>query len=349
MLWTMIKNNLKLMLRSKWILGIMILGPIITIAALSSAFSSIMKTQSEAGSFQVGYSLEENSPYAPYLEVLVQQAKEQKVEFVEYRSSNPEQQLQEENVAVFVSFGSKDYTVYTSKDHDLEASITKFILYQMFHANGSIIEVPSKEIEFISIPDSTEYYGKIEIIYFVWTGMFVISTVVISERKNRIQRRFKIAPVGHLQLYLAKFIPCFLALTIITTVSTLLSTFIFDLHWGCYLKTIGILFLGSAAVSAVAVVLFYLTPNIALAIVIEFVGVWVMGFFGGTFESYQYSSIPEVLKKSSPIYHMNRALVEYETNGASDYGSSAVLFLGIILVVATIIGSILMKRRMEDR
>lgn len=337
------------MLRSKWILGIMILGPIITIAALSSAFSSIMKTQSDTGSFQVGYSMEENSPYAPYIEVLVQQAKEQDIDFLEYVSSNPEQQLQEKNIEVFVTFGSKDYTLYTTKEHEMEASITKYILYQMFHANGSQITVPSKELEFIRIPDSTEYYGKIEIIYFLWTGMFVISTVVISERKNRIQQRLRIAPVGHLQLYLAKFVPCFLALTIITTVSSLLATFIFDLHWGCYLQTIGILVLGSAAVSALAVVLFYLITNIALAIVVEFIGVWIMGFFGGTFESYLYSTFPEGLKKSSPIYHMNRALVEYETNGASNYGSSAVIFLIIILVVATVIGSILMKRRMEDR
>ena len=55
----LIKNNLKLMLRNKWTIAVMILGPIFVTALLSSAFEDLMASYESAEEFQVGYRLEE--------------------------------------------------------------------------------------------------------------------------------------------------------------------------------------------------------------------------------------------------------------------------------------------------
>lgn len=62
-----------------------------------------------------------------------------------------------------------------------------------------------------------------------------------------------------------------------------------------------------------------------------------MGFFGGSFETYMFSSISDILKHLSPIYHGNRALVELSCIGESNYVASSVWFLLVITVICSAI------------
>lgn len=54
----LIKNNFKLMFRNTWSILIMLLGPILIIAVLSSAFSELMKSYEGVDTFTVGYRTE---------------------------------------------------------------------------------------------------------------------------------------------------------------------------------------------------------------------------------------------------------------------------------------------------
>ena len=51
----LIKNNFKLMFRNTWSVVVMLLGPVLVIAVLSSAFSELMKSYKGVGEFVVGY------------------------------------------------------------------------------------------------------------------------------------------------------------------------------------------------------------------------------------------------------------------------------------------------------
>lgn len=55
----LIKNNLKLILRNKWIIAVMIFGPVLTVAILSSAFRDLMKSYEGVDRFEIGYKMEE--------------------------------------------------------------------------------------------------------------------------------------------------------------------------------------------------------------------------------------------------------------------------------------------------
>ena len=68
------------------------------------------------------------------------------------------------------------------------------------------------------------------------------------------------------------------------------------------------------------------SDNLVITIIILFTLVWIMGFLGGSFETYMFSSTPETLKHLSPLYHGNRALVELSCMGESDYVGSSLLY-----------------------
>ena len=51
----LIKNNFKLMFRNTWSIVVMVMGPILVIAILSSAFSELMKSYDGVEEFMVGY------------------------------------------------------------------------------------------------------------------------------------------------------------------------------------------------------------------------------------------------------------------------------------------------------
>lgn len=348
MLWILTKNYFKLAMRSKWILAFMILGPIIVIAALSSALGKSMKTEVQQGTIEVGYCIEENTKFASYIEPLKQLGKEMKIEWIQSDLKKAEEMIETGDLTVFVEFRAEDYTIYEGKNGKFQAGIVKNLLYQMSRNEGTSIEVPTEQVEFIRVPEANEYYGKVEIIYFLWCGMMVLSTVINSERKNRIHQRLMLAPVNNITLYLSKFIPSVLLLNVITFLSATISSILFDIHWGCYLKAIGIFFVGTLAVSSFGLLFFYLISNLAVAVIGEFVVIWILGFLGGSFECYLYASYPQKLVNLSPIYHMNRALVEYETMGSSQYGITTVVFYISIAVVCSILGSLIMKRRIQE-
>ena len=57
----LIKNNFKLMFRNTWSVVFMLLGPILVIAILSSAFSELMKSYESVDEFAVGYRVQDEN------------------------------------------------------------------------------------------------------------------------------------------------------------------------------------------------------------------------------------------------------------------------------------------------
>ena len=75
--------------------------------------------------------------------------------------------------------------------------------------------------------------------------------------------------------------------------------------------------------------------NIVVTIIAVFIVVWLAGFFGGSFETYMFSSHPMSIKQLSPIYYINRSLVELSCMGHSDYVGSALIYSGAITIICS--------------
>ena len=131
--------------------------------------------------------------------------------------------------------------------------------------------------------------------------------------------------------------------------ATAITVLLYDIHWGSPALSVLIVFMMISAGNALGMMLYNISDSLVITIIMEFTIVWFLGFFGGSFETYMFSRMPDALKHLSPIYHGNRALVELSCMGKSNYTASAVWYsLGIIAVcsaIAILAGSIRKRGR----
>jgi ABC-2 type transport system permease protein len=363
----LIKNNLKLMLRSKWILILMIILPLVTIALLANAFREMLDSAYKMEEFKVGYRVEKDSGYKALMEPFQTVCKENSIILQEFPEGEIEVLLKSEAVAVFVDIKAEDsYVIYKSNNRNTEAAITENIFANFFYqvneakslANYSraITEIPEikapqvllEKLKTDPLPSSTDYYGIVYIVYFAWCGMVSLVAVISSERKSAIPKRMKVSHQSNLSYYLGKFIPCTLAIFLEVSAAWALSVILYDIHWGNITLSAFIIFLVSMGSSAFGIVLFQLFRNVGVGIVLGFVITWVAGFFGGCFQTYMYAHLPKVLVELSPFYYLNRTLIEHSVKGYSDYTAKCILMLLGIIVVFSVIGVFMINRKTEE-
>lgn len=345
--WILMKNNMKLMLRSKWILLLVILLPVFVVAMLSSVFDEMLGSYEMADTFRVGYSVAEGSIYSDAMEEFSKSTADSELQMTRIETKNIEQTMQDDDLAAFLVVNEKDYTLYTSADYSKEARVIREIVNQFFFQleHYDIVmqsEQPTAEVtevEVTPMASSVDYYGIIEIVYFSMCGIVVLAVVIASERKNQITRRMKIARVSCFQQLLGKLIPCTATVFLATFLGAILSIIFVGNKWGNLFKSAGILLLVSLLAACLGLFALELFKNVAVSIVTTFGLVWFMGFYGGSFQNYMQLNMSESMKKISPLYFANRTLVEYRTMGSSDYSLPCIIiFLGLsaILCIATI-------------
>lgn len=348
MILYLIKNNLKLMLRSKWIIFVMVFGPILTIAILSSAFEDLLKTYEGTENFTVGYSISADSVFNEGINQVDKAGEQMGINFKQYPDGKPQNLIKLNNLAGFVELGQSSYTVYTSDDYVTEGITLKYFMKQVVNniKSGTLqavipgletehADIALKEIEYMPAVNAKDYYGIVYIVYFIWCGIVCIASIFSSEKKNGIEKKYQVTSLSNTSLYFAKCIPAIIAITIEIAVTIVVSTIMFNINWGNIPITMMLLFLSVVASAAFSLMLYYILSNIAVTIIAVFSIVWFMAFFGGSFETYMFSSYPEFLKNLSPIYYINRTIVEYSCMGKSDYLGRCILYLSLIIAACT--------------
>lgn len=344
----LIKNNFKIMFRNSVNIFMYVLCPIITSAVLISAFSTLLESFESVDAFDVGFRIEEGSELSPYIDKLMEIGKDNGITFTEYKSGSPKQIVDDHNLGGFVEFGEKDYTVYESDDKEVEGATLEYLISAFFNSalSGDIDDI-TLDIEYSehAVPvNSTDYYGIIYIVYFVWCAIVCAAGLLSHEKKNRINDRLKISNLSSLQIYLARLIPIVMVVALGIGTAAVITSFLLGVHWGNIALSILLVLLMITAASSMELMIYEMTFSMVGTIIITFGVVWVMGFVGGSFETYMFSGHSEMVKMLTPIYHGNRALVELSTMGHSDYVVSSMLYSIIITIVcssiAVFIGSV---------
>lgn len=335
----LIKNNFKLMFRNKWVMAIMIVGPILVIAVLSSAFESLMKSYEGMDECKVGYRIEADM-MKDSMDEIKDAAKEAGLFFEEYPEGDIKGLMDNNDLAGFVNIGEDSYTVYESDDYTAEGITLEYFMHKVMKEGTNQmlqqmistiqteeIELPVEQIKYMPAVSSKDYYGIVYIVYFIWCGLVCATNVLASEKKNGIERRFQISALSNFQFYLGKWIPIVLTVVVEIVMTIAASIILLDIHWGNMGMSFVLIVLTAMASAAFGLMLYYLCNNLAVTIVVLFTVVWFMGFFGGCFETYMFSSWSDAVKNASPIYHVNRALVEYSCAGESTYTVSSILYM----------------------
>lgn len=342
----LIKNNFKLMFRNTWSLVVMLLGPILVIVVLSSAFSELMKSYEGVEEFAAGYRMQDAAENNVMLKALKAAGEEAGIHFYEYPEGEIKDMMEKNELAGFVEFFENEYVVYKSADYEVEGITLEYFMNKMMNTavNASLqlqeqedIVLPVEELNFMPAVNARDYYGIIYIVYFCWCGIICATGVLSNEKKYGIARRFYVSNITGLQSYLGKFIPVILTVTAGMAIATAITILLYDIHWGNPILSIVIVFMMIAAGTAVGLMFYNLSDSLVITIILQFTIVWFMGFFGGSFETYMFSSIPDTLKQSSPIYHGNRALVELSCMGESNYAASSLVYSFAIMVVCSMI------------
>ncbi len=369
----LIKNNFKLMMRSPVNLVLMIAGPLSVILVLASAFSTLLqKYDGVNDKFSIGYSIEasDSENERAYIEALKEIAAGEGITFLEFPEGEPKNTIENNDLSGFISFEGEKYTVYKSKDHPAEGKKVEYLVYAFMEEMSDAaakpdsavnktdapdsavnkideqgaavskidnIELTAEKHSFMKDIDSTDYYGIIEIVYFGWCAIICAAGIIGTEKKFRMNKRFTVSGLSTGKLYLAKLIPTALVVTVCLAITTTLTITMMGVHFGNIALTAMILVLTAFAATALGLMWYYITNNMVVTIVIVWMLVWFAGFFGGSFETYMYANHPQFLKELSPIYHINRSLVELSCEGKSDYIGSAVIYLISITIVCSLV------------
>lgn len=350
MIWYLIKNNFKLMFRNKIILTLMVFAPTLVIAVLSSAFEDLMKSYEVEDQFKAGYRVEKESLWEESFEIIKEAGAEAGIEFLEYPEGKPEEIVKNNGLAGFVDLRGSKYKIYKSPDNEAEGLILEYFLgccldqsleqalLMSVHAdisNKKDLEIPVQKLDYMPAVDSKDYYGIIEIVYFSFLGIICITSVLSSEKKNGIGKRLQMTSLSSFKLYFAKWIPLVSFMVFGMGVSSVVSSVMFGIHWGNLALSALLVLLVIMAGASLGLMFYSIFKNLAVTIIILFTIIWFMGFFGGSFETYMFSSLPEIVKNISPVYHVNRALVEYSCMGHSSYTLSSILYLSVVIIVST--------------
>lgn len=278
--------------------------------------------------------------------------------FCEYPEGEIKDVMEKNGLAGFVEFSEEEYVVYTSDDYEVEGITLEYFMNKVMDKGVDAflqvqekdeIVLPVEELEFMPAVNSRDYYGIIYIVYFCWCGMICATGVLSNEKKYGIVRRFQVSDISEMQNYLGKFIPITLTVAVGMAIATGITILLYDIHWGNPIMSMLIVFMMILAGSALGMMLYNISDSLVITIIMQFTIVWFMGFFGGSFETYMFSSTSDILKHLSPIYHGNRALVELSCMGESNYVASAVWFSLVITVICSAIAILACSIRKRGR
>ncbi|MBP5249045.1 MAG: ABC transporter permease [Lachnospiraceae bacterium] len=364
MIFYMIKNNIKLMLRSPLTILIYVLGPTLVASILISAFNSFMKSYEGVDKFKAAYRLEEGSAFEKGIDLIKENFEENGITLVEYKEGDPEELIRKNDLAGFVDFSKDGYTVYEIKDSKLQGYILEYLITQVseeatdaaymnalgmpsVRTGGEKAALNTEHPEFVPAIDSADYYGIIEIVYFASFSIVCGAAFLSQEKKNRIGRRFMVSNISNTKIYLAKLLSVTGAVSVGLILSVIILVAFSGVKWGDPVLSAVIILMLILGTLAMELMVFSLTDNVAATVIITFTIIWLMGFFGGSFETYMFSSHSRLLKNLSPIYYANRSLVELSCMGHSDYIVRSLGISASMCVVFTALAVLICKVRRE--
>ncbi|MCQ2532825.1 MAG: ABC transporter permease [Saccharofermentans sp.] len=353
-LLVIIKNYLKLIFRNKVMIIVVPIATVLVVAALANAFHTLLDTNDDVADFKMGYEMPADSKYAFMENIMMSSFEEQGVETVEYEKADPEEIISKGDIDVFVTFEKDSYHIYGDDKKELQVRIVQYVLFNVdkrmdtMFVGSSANNVKISSLETIKTSEAENYYGIIEIVYFLSLCTVFLSFIFQTERQNSIGIRFRVGNAGSFTRYMSKYISCLVIAILIQVVlvsGVVLS--LFDVTMGNPVVFFGILILTAIAFTAYGLVFFLLFNNMAVSIGLLFMTLWFAGFVGGTFETYMYTVITEPIKRLSPLYYVNRTLVETSVNGSSSYLGSCIVVLSVLTVVCMLLGIIITSRKKE--
>ena len=350
-IFTLTKNYLKLIFRAKSVIIITIVGALVVIAALTNVFHTLLDQAETGEDFTIGYEMSEDSKYSYAEEYIKEGFEDEGLTVVKYDNADPEKLIRDGSIDVFIDFGEDSYSIMGRSNAEIDARIVQYVLYNVDHImNGDTasVSVNTGNIEAAEQADADTYYCIVQTMYFASLCSVFLCLIYITERRQNIGIRFRSSTASGVHTYLGKLIACVLT----TWLSMVLITgglvmFLFDLKLGHPVLSVAIMLFTTVAFIAFGMLFFIIFRNTAASIGLLFVVIWFWGYVGGCFETYMLSSVSQTVKQMSPLYYVNRTLVELSVNGSSDYLKPCLAVLTFMTVISVGMGMFITAKKKE--
>ena len=350
-IFTLTKNYLKLIFRAKSVIIITIVGALVVIAALTNVFHTLLDQAETGEDFTIGYEMSEDSKYSYAEEYIKEGFEDEGLTVVKYDNADPEKLIRDGSIDVFIDFGEDSYSIMGRSNAEIDARIVQYVLYNVDHImNGDTasVSVNTGSIEAAEQADADTYYCIVQTMYFASLCSVFLCLIYITERRQNIGIRFRSSTASGVHTYLGKLIACVLT----TWLSMVLITgglvmFLFDLKLGHPVLSVAIMLFTTVAFIAFGMLFFIIFRNTAASIGLLFVVIWFWGYVGGCFETYMLSSVSQSVKQMSPLYYVNRTLVELSVNGSSDYLKPCLAVLTLMTVISVGLGMFITAKKKE--
>ena len=358
MLLILIKNNLKLLLREKITWIFMLILPVLLIMVLSSAFTGMLDETYEMKELKVGYILEENSLIEESFNEFIEGFTENKINLNQMNKEDAIKELKSEEIVAFLEINDDKYTIYKNNSESIEESIFESVfssvmysydsrkaLMELLYKTASAVDVVAGEgdtglvnVEVLDtepMPSAIVYYGIVELVYVIWMSMTISATMVNYERRASVSERIWISNVKSSTIYFGKLISTILCVVIQIGISAAVATITMDINWGDNpILIVGVILLEILAASSIGIMLATFIKSEAVVNVLCVLSAFVFGFIGGSFQTYMYNFVSDKIANLSPLFHINRTLVQIAVKGYSEYTFMTVILLALLFVVS---------------
>lgn len=364
MLFTLIKNNLKLLLREKITWVFMLILPVLLIMVLSSAFTGMLNESYEMKELKVGYAIEEESLIKNSFDEFISGFKENKINLIEINKEEAISKIKSDQIVAYLDINDDKYTIYKSSEESIEESIFESTFSTVMYsydgmktlmkpiygdsvtveadsneANGDIVKVEVLDTE--PMPSAIVYYGIVVLVYVIWVGMIISASMANYERKSSIAERIWITNVKSSTIFFGKLISVVLCVIIQIGLSATVATITMNINWGekPYLIA-GLILLEIITTSSIGIMAATFLKSESLVTVLCVLSAFVFGFIGGSFQTYMYNFVSDKIASLSPLFYINKTLVQIAVKGYSDLTLVTVVLLISLFIVSGLLSVI---------
>ncbi len=369
-----LKSDLKRQLRDRtgWVMSVIF--PLLLIFILSNAFGTLMNKTFELSPFSIGYSVTQKSPLSHSLSGLKKELTSYKITLVETTKADALKHISDNNLAGYIDFTDTGFQYYSNDNMNIDSSIFESVLQSISYSTGTYAEsakvladygakpanshasgqlgslLTVNKLAAEPFPSALTYYGLVMLINILCYSAVGTVNMIHEDRQLGINRRIGLTRIGPLAVFWGRIISSTLMNLMQIGATMLMSTLLLGVNYGSqYPFVIALVLLFAVTANSVSIMLGYLVRNAAISRTLIYAISFFLNFFGGSYTQYLYASGRLLrMMQDTPLYYINRCLVEIATRGSSSMLPDALTIMLSSIVISLVIGGVAFSR-MEGR
>lgn len=351
MLWILVKNQLKLVLRDPLCIVFGVVFPLLLMSSTSIYLKDSLMSEIRLGQVKVGYTV--TCPTDEQLQKLLEALKQEEIEAVAMTLPEGKEGIAVGHLAGYFEWDESMKVLYLPEamtDQSVYLKDALLIIHQ-----GMKIETIKKQQEklinhrTVDAPSPTaakDYYGIIELASCLWVGAYFAGKIASCEKKDGVLIRIEATAISTYTIYFSRMLVTLCTQLLLQGSVLMIGTIALNIQWGIYGgHLLGLMLIELLTAVSVNTTLSFCLPNEWSFVLIAWLFWIVEGFLGGAYQNLWHNFIGIKWQKGALLYGINRSLVDIRSIGISDFLMPTLIKLVALTVVSMMVGICWIQRR----